>query len=255
MNEGQGQREEQEAEPFSQPPEDRGQEQPGGAHPTRKRKSGRQIFREYAEAIVTAIVLALLIRAFVVQAFKIPSGSMLQTLQIGDHLLVNKFVYGFDVPFKDRKVLGLRDPRQGDIIVFKYPEDPRRDFIKRVIGIGGDIVEIKEKQVYVNGRQINEPYVNKNMDDVDFFLVPYCDEAEDRKWPNRRECNRDNLRPKRVPEGTVFVMGDNRDNSQDSRFWGFVNLEDIRGKAFIIYWSQDGSIIHPRWDRFGMLIR
>ncbi len=203
-----------------------------------KSKSRKGTIREYAEAIITAIILALIIRAFVVQAFKIPSGSMLDTLQIGDHLLVNKFLYGLDLPFTDKKVFGLRDPAKGDIIVFKYPEDPRRDFIKRVIAAAGDTVEARDRIIYVNGKPVPEPYVIHTASTI----LP----AEVSK--------RDNFGPIEVPEGKVFMMGDNRENSHDSRYWGFVDHEAVRGKAFIIYWSQDGSPFNPRWGRIGDLI-
>ena len=206
--------------------------------PVKAVKNWKSTFKEYAEAIITAIILALVIRAFVVQAFKIPSGSMLETLQIGDHLLVNKFLYGLDLPFSDKKVFALWGPERGDIVVFKYPEDPRRDFIKRVIAIGGETVEGRDRLIYVDGKPIPEPYVKH----TETTILP------------GDVSKRDNFGPIRIPEGKVFVMGDNRENSHDSRFWGFVDLEYIRGKAFIIYWSQDGGLLHPRWGRMGDLI-
>ncbi len=206
--------------------------------PALSQKNWKSTFKEYAEAIITAIILALIIRAFVVQAFKIPSGSMLETLQVGDHLLVNKFLYGLDLPFADKKIFAMSAPERGDIVVFKYPEDPRRDFIKRVIAIGGETIEGRQRLIHVDGRPIPEPYVKH----TETTILP------------GDVSKRDNFGPIRVPEGKVFVMGDNRENSHDSRFWGFVDLEAIRGKAFIIYWSQDGGILHPRWRRMGDLI-
>jgi signal peptidase I len=193
---------------------------------------------EYAKAIGTALILALIIRAYVVQAFKIPSGSMIPTLVIGDHLLVNKFIYGTEVPFSGNRVLILKSPERGDIIVFRYPEDPNRDFIKRVIGIEGDVVEGKNKQVFVNGKLQNEPYVQH----VDTAVRTGGMEP------------RDNFGPYLIPKGKVFVMGDNRDQSYDSRYWGYVDLKDIRGKAFIIYWSWDSQKSFPRFGRIGNLI-
>jgi signal peptidase I len=193
---------------------------------------------EYAKAIGTALILALIIRAYVVQAFKIPSGSMIPTLVIGDHLLVNKFIYGTEVPFSGNRVLILKNPERGDIIVFRYPEDPNRDFIKRVIGIEGDVVEGKNKQVFVNGKLQNEPYVQH----VDTAVRTGGMEP------------RDNFGPYLIPKGKVFVMGDNRDQSYDSRYWGYVDLKDIRGKAFIIYWSWDSQKSFPRFGRIGNLI-
>ena len=206
--------------------------------PVKDGKKWKSTLKEYAEAIITAIILALVIRAFVVQAFKIPSGSMLETLLIGDHLLVNKFLYWLDLPFTDKKVFTLWGPERGDIVVFKYPEDPRRDFIKRVIAIGGETVEGRNRLIYVDDKPIPEPYVKH----TETTILP-----ED-------VSKRDNFGPIRIPEGKVFVMGDNRENSHDSRFWGFVDLEYIRGKAFIIYWSQDKGLLHPRWGRMGDLI-
>lgn len=198
----------------------------------------KSLIREYAEAIVVALLLALLIRTFIVQAFKIPSGSMIPTLDIGDHLLVNKFLYGTAVPFKDMKILPIRQPERGDIIVFKYPEDESRDFIKRVVGIAGDRVEIRDKVVYVNGVAQNEPFaIHRDLNVLPAGLQP-----------------RDNFGPITVPPGKVFAMGDNRDQSYDSRFWGYVDTVKIKGKAFIIYWSWDGDDHWVRWGRIGQLI-
>ncbi len=193
---------------------------------------------EYAKAIITALILALIIRAYIVQAFKIPSGSMLQTLLIGDHILVNKFMYGTEIPFTDKRVLILTKPKRGDIVVFKYPEDPSRDFIKRVIGIEGDIVEGKNKTIHVNGKPVTEPYVQ------------HTDSAQQYGGVMQR----DNFGPYLVPRDKFFVMGDNRDQSYDSRYWGYVDLKEVRGKAFIIYWSWDSSKTMPRFGRIGKLI-
>lgn len=171
----------------------------------------KSVFREYAEALVIAVVLALLIRMFVVEAFKIPSGSMIPTLLIGDHLLVNKFIYKFT------------EPERGDIIVFKYPDDPSRNFIKRIIGVGGDTIEIKDKAVSVNDTVLTEPYTQHVSQDV--LPAEYSP--------------RDNFGPLTVSPNSYFMLGDNRDSSLDSRFWQnrFVNRRAIVGKAFIIYWS------------------
>ncbi|MFO7718013.1 MAG: signal peptidase I [Thermodesulfobacteriota bacterium] len=186
------------------------------------------IVKEYAEALLIALVLAFFIRSFVVQAFKIPSGSMLQTLQIGDHLLVNKFVYGVQAPFTDFTVIPVSDPEFQDIIVFEFPEDPSKDFIKRIIGLPGDTIEVRDKDVYRNEEKLQEPYVQH----TDSSIVP----------------RRDNFGPVTVPEGKYFVMGDNRDESYDSRFWGFVDQETIKGQAWIIYWSWEG-FDDIRWGR------
>jgi len=194
-------------------------------------------FREYAEALVMAVVLALFIRTFVVQAFKIPSGSMLPTLQIGDHLLVNKFLYGIRIPFVGKHMLELRAPARDDVIVFIYPEDPSKDFIKRVKGLPGETLEIRNKVLYVNGQAVEDG-------NAVYEKIP----------DHMARPPRDNFGPFLVPEGTVFVMGDNRDHSHDSRFWGTVPVDDILGKAFVLYWSWDAKDFRPRWGRIGMLI-
>jgi len=182
-------------------------------------KKKKNAWRENIEAILIAVVIALFIRTFLVQAFKIPSGSMLETLQIGDQILVNKFIYGVKIPFTDGRVLiPFKDPQPGDIVVFKYPEDPSKDFIKRVVAVAGDTVSIVDKQLYVNG----DPVVDE----------PYA-------MYSRLPTHVDNMPPVQVPENKLFVMGDNRDNSHDSRFWGFVDLSAVKGKAFMIYWSWD----------------
>jgi signal peptidase I len=195
--------------------------------------------RENVEAIVIAIVLALFIRTFVIQAFKIPSGSMKPTLQIGDHILVNKFIYGVKIPYIDKIIISYKNPDHGDIIVFKYPEDPDKDFIKRVIGIPGDVIESKNKTVYVNQIPI------KN--DVGVH-------TESRNLPGQINP-RDNFGPITVPARSYFVMGDNRDNSYDSRFWGFVEQSAIKGKAIIIYWSWDSDNFGVRWGRIGSILK
>lgn len=198
----------------------------------------KSTFREYAEALIVALALALFIRTFFVQAFKIPSGSMLETLQIGDHLLVNKLLYGVRVPVVGIRFLSFFEPERGDIIVFVYPEDRDKDFIKRIIGVPGDVIEIRKKQLYRNGKP------------VDRSAEPYAQYTK-----GVEPGVRDNFGPVTVPDGHVFVMGDNRDHSFDSRFWGFVPYEDIKGKAFIIYWSWDGEDTWVRWERLGNLVR
>lgn len=196
------------------------------------------LIREYAESIAIAVLLALVIRTYLVQAFKIPSGSMEDTLAIGDHLLVSKFIYGTKIPFVDKRVLTVRDPRQGDVIVFEYPEDPSKDFIKRVVGVPGDVVEGKDKKVYVNGKHYENPHeIHKEKD-----IIP-------------KEMNpRDTFGPVTVPAGSYFVMGDNRDRSYDSRFWKFVRRDQIKGLAFIKYWSWDREKLRPRFGNIGRLI-
>jgi signal peptidase I len=222
--------------------------------------TGRQksVVREYTESIIIAVVLALVIRTFVVQAFKIPSGSMEDTLLIGDHILVNKLSYGLQIPFLDSKVriFGLMDdPERGDIIVFPFPRDPSRDFIKRVVGLPGDRVEVRQHRAFINGEPLKEPYVK-----LDERAVTH---------PSRYS----HWGPEVVPAGKLFVMGDNRDNSADGRDWGFLDSSQVKGRAFIIYWSWDSSeskffwlgnipIPNPkavlidgiRWGRIGKLL-
>lgn len=203
-----------------------------------KKKSS---LRENIEAVIIAIIIAMFIRTFIIQAFKIPSGSMLETLQIGDHILVNKFIYGVKIPFTDGKVLfPVKDPVKEDIVVFEYPEDPSKDFIKRVVATGGDTVEIVNKQLYVNDKPVKKE--------------PYAEFKSDRILP-AIISPRDNLKKFTVPENQLFVMGDNRDNSHDSRFWGFVDLKAVKGKAFIIYWSWNKSSFGVRWGRIGDILR
>jgi signal peptidase I len=199
----------------------------------------KSTFREYAEAIGMALLLALFIRTFIVQAFKIPSGSMIPTLQIGDHILVNKLAYGIRIPLWGHYLVDFGKVQRGDVIVFIFPEDRSKDFIKRVIGVAGDTVEIRGKKVYINGQQIDDPHAHFEGDDPQNILP----------------ASRDDYGPTKVPANHIFVMGDNRDRSYDSRFWGFVNLDDVRGKAFLIYWSWDGSDRWVRWERLANLIR
>lgn len=194
----------------------------------------QKLIKEYSEALLIAIILALIIKAFFIQAFKIPSGSMLETLQIGDHLLVSKIVYGVKIPFTNNFVVTFEDPQHKDIIVFEYPEDPSKDYIKRIIGVPGDVIEIKNKEVFRNDEKLDEPYVQHT------------------KPGMQKGTNRDNLAPLTVPEGKYFVMGDNRDESYDSRFWGFVDHGQIKGKAWILYWSWQNFKV--RWGRIGQTV-
>lgn len=206
-----------------------------------KRQSGKtkSRLRENIEAIALAVILALFIRTFVVQAFKIPSGSMKQTLLIGDHILVNKFIYGVKLPLIGKTVIPVSEPKRGDIIVFKFPEDPDKDFIKRVVALPGDVVEIRDKDVWINGKKENHPFGYH----TDPVVIPGGNQP------------RDNFGPVTVPKGSLFVLGDNRDHSYDSRFWGYVDLKAVKGKAFIIYWSWNKEDFGVRWTRIGKLLR
>jgi len=217
----------------------------------------KSIVREYAEAIVLAMLLAFAIRVFVVQAFKIPSGSMIPTLLIGDHILVSKLSYGLQWPgdckfrvsfppvtcYTSHPVVSFGEPRRGDVIVFRYPEDEEKDFIKRIVGLPGDVIEIRNKVVHINGQPLDDKAFTQRVDPgtINGAINP-----------------RDNFGPVTVPEGSYFVMGDNRDQSLDSRFWGYVRAEKIRGKAFRIYWSWSGHGDWKhwvRWERIGQAIR
>ena len=193
---------------------------------------------EYLEAIIIAILIAFFIRTFVVQAFKIPSGSMKPTLLIGDHLLVNKFIYGIKIPFVRKTLISISEPKRGDVVVFIYPEDRSKDFIKRVIGVSGDTIEIRNKKIFLNGL----PYNDAHGVYVDDFIIPGSIQP------------RDNFGPFTVPKDALFTMGDNRDQSYDSRFWGVVDKKDVLGKAMIIYWSWDKEVHNVRWSRIFSLL-
>jgi signal peptidase I len=200
---------------------------------TGKKKS---TVREYVEVIGIAVLLALFIRTFVVQAFKIPSGSMKPTLLVGDHILVNKFIYGIRIPFTDRTFISVTTPKRGDVIVFKFPRDTSKDYIKRVIGLPGDQIQLVDQKLLVNGKQVDDPhafYALAGMK-LDSFLRHFG--------------------PVTVPADHLFVMGDNRDESSDSRVWGFVPRSYVLGKAFLIYWSWDQNHIDVRWSRLGHLV-
>ena len=187
--------------------------------------------REYFESIVIAVILALFIRTFVVQAFKIPTGSMENNLLIGDHLLVNKFVFGPSATRLERAILPMGTIKRGDVIVFKYPEEPDRDYIKRVIGLPGETVELRAKKIYINGTPLDEPYVH--------FLEPPSMDTDVHEVTSIDV--RERYGPVTVPPDQYFVMGDNRDNSQDSRYWGFLQRDYVKGKALLIYWSYEAE--------------
>jgi signal peptidase I len=194
---------------------------------------------EYAEAIIIAILIAVVVRTFIVQAYKIPSRSMMPTLLVGDHILVNKFIYGVKVPFLRNTIIPVTNPQRGDIVVFIYPNDRSKDYIKRVVGLGGDKIEIKNKIIFINGKKYSDAY------------GIYSDNVI---YPGSMQP-RDNFGPVTVPAKSLFVMGDNRDESADSRFWGFVDLKDVEGKAFIIYFSLNYEEKNLRWQRLGNILR
>lgn len=246
-----------------------------------KRKKG--VVREYGEALLTALLVAFLIRSFVIEAFKIPSGSMIPTLMIGDHIFVNKFTYGLRIPFTTKRIATFRIPERGEAIVFIYPVDDSKDFIKRVIGIPGDRIKISGDDVYVNGSSVsrqpikvapepeNRPAILKVIpeavaDQIGVHTIPVFPGWEDFQYfvekvdqvshlvqfdgsPSYTEAEIE------VPPGHLFVMGDNRDNSADSREWGFVPIENVKGKAMFVWLSIDYERKNLRWDRFGKWIK
>jgi signal peptidase I len=199
----------------------------------------RSIVREYVEAALWALALTMFLRAFVIQAFRIPSESMRDTLLVGDFLFVNKFEYGPKIPFTHIRLPGLHPPRHGDVIVFQFPQDPSKDFIKRCIATGGQTLEVRDKQVSVDGKVLKEPYAIH----TDPTVRPAGYE------------NRDNFGPLTVEPSKLFMMGDNRDNSNDSRYWGTLDMDLVKGRAMFLYWSWDGDKNWPRWNRILQPIR
>ena len=219
----------------------------GETKPGRIRPGGfTRIRRDWIEPILIAFVLAVFIRIFLFQPFKIPSGSMEDTLLVGDQLIAVKFLYGTKLPFLPHRILKIRDPRPGDIVVFKFPQDPSKDFIKRCIAVGGQTVEVRDKEVFVDG--VSQP-LPPRVKFIDPIVLP------------AQFGPRDNFGARTVPPGHLFVMGDNRDNSNDSRFWGFVSYENIKGKAVVLYWSWNTDfplyLVHRkiRWGRLFTMIR
>jgi len=229
----------------------------------REKRRKKSFYKEWVEPFLIAAVIALFIRQFVVEAFKIPSGSMIPTLAIGDHLLVNKFVYGPRIPFTDTRFFQGAEPKRGDIIVFKYPENEDKNFIKRIIGVPGDKIEIRDGVLLINDGPVLQHQIPADSivrEEGPFAAV--AREFEEQLGPvtHRIQYLMDqsgkNFGPITVPAEKVFVMGDNRDNSQDSRVWGYVSYSKILGKALIIYWSWDGNDGRwLRWERIGSLIK
>lgn len=207
-----------------------GMRQSGAGRGRPKKPRQKSLIREYAEVIIISLVLAFFARAMIVQAFRIPTGSMENTLLVGDYLIVNKFIYGAKVPFLDVRLPAIRPPERGDIIVFKSPTQ-KKDFIKRCVATPGETVALKDNVVYINGEPLEESYTH-------FEGRPH----------------KANFGPVTVPEGYVFVLGDNRNNSQDSRYWGMLDIELIKGKAMVLYFSWNRVKHWPRWSRIGRLI-
>ena len=228
-------------------------------------KTGRSVPREYLESIVVAVILALFVRTFAVQAFKIPTGSMEENLLIGDHLLVNKLVYSPSFGSLEERLFGKKTIERGHVVVFKFPQEPERDFIKRVIGLPGEKVEVRDKQVLIDDKPLAESYT---------FFKDQPLRRDDPEYGLRASDLRYNWGPQVVPPGQLFVMGDNRDNSRDSRFWGFLPIDQVKGRALVIYWSYEATreeyhatgvwqwikdtlsaFGRTRWGRFFHLIR
>jgi len=229
----------------------------------------KSTLREYAESIGVAIAVALLLRAFVVEAFQIPSGSMIPTLKVGDHIFVSKFSYGLSIPFTDKKIFEYGQPKRGDVIVFKFPQDHSTDYIKRVVGLPGDTIEVRQGQLYVNGNEIHRERIperchyseesNAGVPD-DHDCEHWVETLGDRVHDTILEPSHQAIDHPRsvVPQNAVFVMGDNRDNSYDSRRWGTVDMDLIKGRALIIWWSRGTSkswdpvdwLRQIRWNRF-----
>lgn len=193
----------------------------------------KSVVREYTESLIIAVVLALFVRTFVFQAFKIPTGSMEPNLLIGDHLIVNKMIFAPSATPVERAMLPTREVRRGDVVVFKYPEEPERDFIKRVIGLPGDRLELRSKVLYINDQPLQEDYAH--------YASPATADAFGASGDLRESYG-----PVTVPQGQYFMMGDNRDNSEDSRYWGFLPASYVKGNALFIYFSFDSGL---RWER------
>ncbi len=207
------------------------------------------ILRDYFETIVICVIFVIFARAFVFQQSKIPTGSMIPSLLIGDYIMVNKFVYAPASSEVEKTVLPMREIRRGDIIVFKYPEEPEVDYIKRVIGLPGELVEIRNKTVYIDGQALDEPYKihETELNPESWARVKEGEpplsaaESTDGRWPGRPAAYKFNFGQVLVPEDHYFCMGENRDNSKDSRAWGPVPRKNVKGKAFIIWWSFSGE--------------
>ena len=215
--------------------------------PSRRGRS-RGWWGDTFESLGVAIVIFLIIRSFAFQAFRIPTGSMENTLLPGDFLFINKFAYGARIPFTHIRLPGYTHPQRDDIVVFEFPLDTKQDYIKRCVGVAGDVIEVRNKQLYVNGVAQNEPFaVHKDTNEYPPGVID----------PQifQRLGNRDNWGPYKVPAGYIFMMGDNRDQSYDSRFWGPVDFHLVHGRAWVTYFSYDPIRFLPRPGRMFHLIR
>ena len=201
----------------------------------------RSIFREYAEAFIIAIIFLRFTQIFILQTFYIPSGSMENTLLIGDHLFVNRHIYGATATDIERKLLPVRDVERGDIVIFRSPENPNVDVVKRCVGMPGDTVDVQAKQLYINGKAVQDSGYAIHADPITYSELSFSDQGR----------LRDNFGPQTVPEGHYFCMGDNRDKSYDSRFWGMLPRHLVKGRALFIYWSNGGPTDDGEWRGIG----
>ncbi|RPH57612.1 signal peptidase I [bacterium] len=206
----------------------------------------RSIWREYAEALIIAAIFLRFTNTFVIQTFYIPSGSMENTLLVGDHLFVNRFIYGPALGAEE-SVLPFRDVARGDIVVFRSPENPTLDVVKRCIGLPGDTIDLVNKQLYINGKAVQDSSYTIHRDPLVFEDRPF--------YSNPQQRQRDNFGPTVVPAGHYFCMGDNRDNSYDSRFWGPLPAHLVKGRALFIYWSYGGGTSDGQWRGYGSKAR
>lgn len=221
----------------------------------RTREMREPVLVEYAHSFFPVLFVVWALRSFLVEPFTIPSGSMLPTLQVGDYILVNKFSYGLRLPVLGTEVIPVSKPERGDIMVFKYPEQPRINFIKRVVGVPGDAVRVSDGRVWVNGVQL--PREQVALPEGESWELYFRETSGDVSHMIRHEAGRESLSPERewkVPEGSYFMLGDNRDNSRDSRFWGFVPDRYIVGKAFFVWMHKKPGWHLPVFERNGKVI-
>jgi signal peptidase I len=223
-----------------------------------KAKQGKPVWREWVESIVVIVLFAVVIRSFIIAPFKIPSSSMVPTLEVGDYLFVSRYNYGFRIPFTDVQFLAS-EAKRGDVVVFDYPEDRSKDYIKRIVGIPGDTIEYNKNILYVNGQKMELEELGTHT----YVMGDNSSDISNRYAEKLLGVEHDVLRKQysirdgkwKVPAGHYFMLGDNRNNSRDSRFWGFVPQEYLVGKAVVIWWSWNGAQASLRWERLGSIIR